>query len=495
MIALHRDHGRYVLVVWGLTANGTMAACQLLQHYDDLYPELLTGKALILRWQDSNENQLVDTEDTLTVVETWINCNSDYLITSYWTVNEQFYSGGKVPVRDANGLLLGFYKDDFVADVQVEGWGRGDGLGNDGRYLGYDPSFGFMKSDSPLDAYGNPLVPWRTVAADPSIPRGTKVYIVDLGPNPNVTDEVADILLESEFLVSDRGPSIRGHHIDVYVGDQTRKEMDESPYALYIEGATVCLSGPTVNSALEGVKNWVCFIGGSGSLRNLSKFDLIVVDPDSYSADEIEWLKSKGGEVVAYVSIGTAENWRWYWSLVRDEWKIAPIENWDGEWYVNVSYSGWRALIIRDVMPRILDKGFNGFFLDNLDVAELYPSMVPEMTEFIAEIRAAYPKALLIGNNGLYIMDEVYFYLDGLTKEDVSATYDWSKAKYVKVPVEESDEMLKILSEWKRKSLTIFTLDYAVTSNLAEYCYNRSREYGLIPYAANIYLDKVFLWP
>ena len=31
--------------------------------------------------------------------------------------------------------------------------GKGDGIRNDGSYLGYDPELGFIKSPEPLDAY------------------------------------------------------------------------------------------------------------------------------------------------------------------------------------------------------------------------------------------------------------------------------------------------------------------------------------------------------
>jgi len=99
-----------------------------------------------------------------------------------------------------------------------------------------------MKSKEPLDAYGQPLIPWLTVAADPSIQKGTKITIKSLGSKANVASWVAEKLLTTTFVVSDRGPSVKGHHLDVYVGDQTRRNMSKSPVALYIRGATVSVS-------------------------------------------------------------------------------------------------------------------------------------------------------------------------------------------------------------------------------------------------------------
>lgn len=179
-------------------------------------------------------------------VERWrtitIGCVSGYLITSYWTVREEFYVGEKVPVRGSSGELLGHYRQDFLEDVMVEGWGKGDGDRNDGRYLGYDPEMGFIKSSEPLDAYGSPLIPWRTVAAPPHLRKAATIIIVGFTESEELSEEVIDKLLTSRFIVSDRGSGLTGRHIDIYVGDQDRADMNESPYALYIQNATICLN-------------------------------------------------------------------------------------------------------------------------------------------------------------------------------------------------------------------------------------------------------------
>ena len=176
--------------------------------------------------------------------ESWktltLGCESGYLITSYWTVREEFYHGEKVPVRDSSGKLLGYYRRDFIDDVMIEGWGKGDGVGNDGSYLGYDPEIGFTESPNPLDAYDSPLIPWKTVAAPPHLRKGTIILIIGFTPSEELSEEVIDKLLSSRFIVSDRGADLTGRHIDIYVGEQDRADMNESPYALYIQNATIC---------------------------------------------------------------------------------------------------------------------------------------------------------------------------------------------------------------------------------------------------------------
>jgi 3D (Asp-Asp-Asp) domain-containing protein len=233
-------------------------------------------------------------------------CASDYLITSYWTVAEGFYTGPKIPIYDVDNHLLGYYREDFVAAVKVEGWGKGDGDGNDGRYLGYDYlTDEFYVSDAPLDAYGNPLVEWETVAVDPQVEPGSSVDIVDLGPNPDVSDDVRAKLLNNTFVANDIGAGVTGHHIDVYVGDQIAADMNETDLALYIEGATVCLAPPGsigteaafrvtregdvyADGAFNCGLDSLCFNSGSGAdiaeyiraSEPLGPGDVVELDPD-----------------------------------------------------------------------------------------------------------------------------------------------------------------------------------------------------------------------
>ena len=198
----------------------------------------LTGEAV--REFSTTTKWVIETK----TVEHWktitLGCESGYLITSYWTVREEFYRGEKVPVRDSSGKLLGYYRSDFLEDVMVEGWGKGDGVGNDGSYLGYDPELGFTKSLEPLDAYGSPLIPWKIVAAPPHLRKGTTIIIIGFNSSEELSEDIVDKLLTSRFIVSDRGADLIGRHIDIYIGEQDRADMNESPYALYIQNATIC---------------------------------------------------------------------------------------------------------------------------------------------------------------------------------------------------------------------------------------------------------------
>jgi len=119
-----------------------------------------------------------------------------------------------------------------------------------------------------------------------------------------------------------------------------------------------------------------------------SNYDLLIMDlffndNSEFSNEEIGQLKSKanGGTrlVVAYMSIGEAEDYRYYW---QDNWKKNPPSwlddenpDWEGNFKVLYWEEEWQAIIsgsIESYLGKILDAGFDGVYLDIIDAYEYY---------------------------------------------------------------------------------------------------------------------------
>lgn len=104
-----------------------------------------------------------------------------------------------------------------------------------------------------------------------------------------------------------------------------------------------------------------------------------------FTAAEINRLKTKknGGErlVISYMSIGEAEDYRYYW---KDEWNTTPPawlvrENpdWEGNFKVQYWDPEWKALIYGNedsYTQKVLDAGFDGVYLDIVDAFEFFES-------------------------------------------------------------------------------------------------------------------------
>jgi cysteinyl-tRNA synthetase len=112
-------------------------------------------------------------------------------------------------------------------------------------------------------------------------------------------------------------------------------------------------------------------------------YDLVVTDPFfhgdiPFSRREVAALRRKacGGNrfVLAYMSIGEAEDYRPYW---KPEWKDAPPawldrENpdWPGNYKVKYWMEAWQRILMGgdgSILDRIVDAGFDGVYLDIVD--------------------------------------------------------------------------------------------------------------------------------
>lgn len=111
--------------------------------------------------------------------------------------------------------------------------------------------------------------------------------------------------------------------------------------------------------------------------------DLFFNDGTMFTSAEINQLKIKanGGKrlVISYMSIGEAEDYRYYW---KSEWNSAkPVwldkvnPDWPGNYKVNYWNADWQAIIYGNddsYLKKILNAGFDGVYLDIIDAFEYY---------------------------------------------------------------------------------------------------------------------------
>jgi len=149
-------------------------------------------------------------------------------------------------------------------------------------------------------------------------------------------------------------------------------------------------------TSLAEAKNFLYLIN-PGSFPNKATFlnaiketnyDILIIDlfydgTEELNASEVGSLKFKanGGArlVIAYMSIGEAENYRHYW---QTEWETDPPswlagENpeWPGNYKVRYWDKNWQNIIYGNndsYLKRILDATFDGAYLDIIDAFEYF---------------------------------------------------------------------------------------------------------------------------
>ena len=238
-------------------------------------------------------------------------------------------------------------------------------------------------------------------------------------------------------------------------------------------------------------------------------FGLVVIDYSrdgteggAYSRKEIGRLKSSGKVVLAYLSIGEAEDYRFYW---REEWSRDPPpwlgpENpeWPGNYVVRYWEDGWKGIVFR-YLKRIVSRGFSGVYLDKLDSYEYfgdslgYGEAARRMASLVMEVadscRAWAGECVIIPQNGegiLKYVPGVLEYVDGWAVEDV-------------LYGDGGPERLATIRRVRDAGKIVLSVEYVYDGDVSkvEDYYRTAREEGLLPYAADTSrrLDRLVVIP
>lgn len=251
------------------------------------------------------------------------------------------------------------------------------------------------------------------------------------------------------------------------------------------------------NPRLRSVRTWAFAIGNGDLVGNLSAryaaYDLVVIDGQEATQRQVNALRRAGKLVLAYLDVGTVEPGRpWYRSAKPYRLDFWP--DW-GEWYADVAAPGYRRLISHTVAPSMLRKGFAGLFLDNTDMIETHPRQTHGMGMLVRALaRQLHGHGkLLFAQNGEDSIGPLLPYYDGWNREDVSATYDFGRHRYVRQPRSETASADRALRRIARAGLLTLATDYTAAADLAgeQAAVQNACGVGALPFVSDIDLMRV----
>ncbi len=187
----------------------------------------------------------------------------------------------------------------------------------------------------------------------------------------------------------------------------------------------------------------------AATVRRLAKSgrDWIVLDLSQNGRVEGRWTRKEirtiragkpGRQVLAYVSIGEAEDYRGYWRRAWDAnhdgrpdaaapaWLLAENPDWEGNYKVRYWQTAWQR-IIRKQLDAVIRAGFDGAYLDIVDAFEYFEydpqrrewidyrrnpetgntyrtDMVIWVRRFAAHARRQKPRFLIVPQNGVQLL-------------------------------------------------------------------------------------------
>jgi cysteinyl-tRNA synthetase len=240
-----------------------------------------------------------------------------------------------------------------------------DGVGREDLYFGYE------KDDAPTPVEDRE---YMTAFLDLAKRNGLAVLVIDYCSKRSSMDESYASNAAKGFVS--------------FAAD--RRELDRLPrYPLQPHRAN-----NSDVSMLEDARNFLCLLNPGafesraqflGALR-ARDYDLLVIDAffdgdSALTAKEVTSLKTKAGGgrrlVVSYLSVGEAENYRFYWQPMwrpgRPAWLGDENADWPGNYKVRYWEPAWQEIVYageHSYLNRILDAGFDGVYLDLIDAFE-----------------------------------------------------------------------------------------------------------------------------
>lgn len=153
---------------------------------------------------------------------------------------------------------------------------------------------------------------------------------------------------------------------------------------------------------------------------------ILVIEPEDYTLEEIKKLKKHGAMLLGYLSVGSISDERPYYKTLKP-FRLSRLEDWHHEWYLDLREEKVRKWCVSRA-KEIKAMGFDGWWLDNLDVYEYHKS--PEMYKGITNVLKSIKDVdgyVMVNGGSEYIsklMDsdtnhKSITFIDGVTQEEV----------------------------------------------------------------------------
>jgi cysteinyl-tRNA synthetase, unknown class len=272
-----------------------------------------------------------------------------------------------------------------------------------------------------------------------------------------------------------------------------------------LTGSNAALADDTVGLAVPGVaaqqvKRW------HYQLQNVdpkaiaqSDADMVVIDlageDGHFSRAEVEAMgrKPDGSRriVLAYMSIGEAESYRWYWPQRSREWLGRENRRWRGNYAVRFWHPQWQAIIF-DYADRIVDAGFDGVYLDRVDVFEELghgEEMIAFVERIAARVKARREGFLVISQNGDALIPNERFRraIDGFAREDLFYGETTDGVRNDADSIAESIARLRLLAA---EGKPVFVVEYPKSEAQAQTATREIAEQNFIGLLAQRALDR-----
>ena len=266
-------------------------------------------------------------------------------------------------------------------------------------------------------------------------------------------------------------------------------------FTVFIFFAIIVMKGMSA----ENQKDYKVLIGmAPDKAMNLKGIKTLVIDAEFFSEEEVARLHANGNtNILSYLNIGSIETF-------RDDYKefeeiaLGDYENWDEEKWVNVADKRWQKRI-KNKAQLLLQKGIDGFFLDNADVYYQYqtPAIYQGLMSILREIHQEH-KPIIINGGDTFITEAIKQnaisgIVTGVNQESVFTEIHFKTNTFGVKSAAEREYFFEYLAQCKTYGLTVYLLEYGATKKLTKEINAYCEHYGFIyDISPSVELDKLF---
>jgi hypothetical protein len=178
-----------------------------------------------------------------------------------------------------------------------------------------------------------------------------------------------------------------------------------------------------------------------------------------------------GKKFFSYLSVGEIAGDAFYLADVKA--RGVKLLSYNSEWrsyYPDLSDVKWADYVVQVLAPKIVAKGFDGFFLDTVDAVEtmmaLQPGRAAEhrsgMVNLITRLKNAFPTKQIILNRGFAVFDSVKHQVKGMLVEELFQRDDYSSRSADGIA-----QLLARIAPVTAAGKPVYIVYYVPSSNLA----------------------------
>lgn len=226
-------------------------------------------------------------------------------------------------------------------------------------------------------------------------------------------------------------------------------------------------------------------------MTKLEGYDTVVIDAQYFTSENLKQLHEDGHTVYSYINIGSIEDFREYYSDYTELF-LGEYENWEEEQWIDTSSAEWQKFITDTLAGEMIEKGVDGFFVDNCDV--YYVNNEEKIYQGVEKILSglmSYDKEVII-NSGDVFLDEYYDryghiddIITGINQETVFTSIDFDSESFGRQTDDDSEYYREYIEKYGDMGAKIFLLEYTTDKSLIKQIKQYCTEKGFTYYVSD----------